>query len=183
MPTYLIDTNVMLAASAYHSPLSALVDEAEPKEPVYRELIYNRLREFDLSDDSVLMDEECLIRDEYEKNMAFNSHMRDQEYGFQVLQYKQDRGLVKYVPIDVDSSSGEPIGVLSADLTAIVFDTDDRKWVASAVSAMDYLGIKCPILYGAESDWYMIKDELLKYDIQCDHLLPDAWYINKISGT
>jgi hypothetical protein len=180
MPTYLIDTNVMLAASAYHSPLSALVDEAEPKEPEYRELIYNRLRDFDLSDDAILMDEECLIRDEYENKMAFNSYMRDQEYGFQVLQSKQDRDQVKYVPIDFETSSGEPIAILSDDLTIIVFDPDDRKWVAAAVSAMILFELTCPIIYGAESDWYMIKDELLPYGIQCDHLLPNEWYESKI---
>lgn len=176
MPTYLIDTNVMLAASAYHSPLSALVDEAEPKEPELRESIYNWLCDFDSSADSILLDEEWQIRGEYEHKMSFNSHMRDQEYGFQVLQNKQDRGLVEYVPIELDTSSGEPIAVLSEALTAIVSDRADRKWVAAAQSASSLLELPCPIIYGAESDWYVIREELLTYGIECKHLLPEAWY-------
>lgn len=180
MSTYLIDTNVMLAASAYHSPLSALVDEAEPKEPELRERIYNWLCGFDLSTDSILLDEEWQILGEYEHKMSYNSNMRDQEYGFQVLQNKQDIGLVEYVPIVLDNTFGELIAVLSDELTAIVFDTDDRKWVAAADSAMILFELTCPIIYGAETDWYMIKDELLPYGIHCDHLLPDEWYESKI---
>jgi hypothetical protein len=166
----------MLAASAYHSPLSVLVEDAEPKEPELREGIYNWLRDFELSVDSILLDEEWQILGEYEHKMKFNSDMRDQEYGFQVLQNKQDLGLIEYVPIELEISSGEPIAILSEELTAIVFDSDDRKWVAAAVSAKNYFELSCPIIYGAESDWYMIKDQLLPHGIICNHLLPEAWY-------
>ncbi len=176
MPTYLVDTNVMLAASACHNSCSALLNEAEPKEPELRERVYNWLRDFDLSTDSILLDEDWLIRGEYEHKMAFNSYMREQEYGFQVLQNKQDLGLVNYVPIDVDTTSGEPIAILSEELTAIVTDRADRKWVAAAQSAKILHDLTCPIVYGAESDWYVIQDDLLRFGIHCKQLLPDEWY-------
>lgn len=173
---YLVDTNVMLAASASHNPLSGLVQRAMPTDPTLRERVHVWLRSFDESDDVMLMDEEFLIRDEYERNMSFNREMQDQEYGLQVLQYKQDRGLVEYVPIDVLDANGERIAILSDELTAIVSDREDRKWVAAAQAAHVLFEETCPIVYGAESDWYQIEDTLRPHGIAFNRLLPDEWY-------
>lgn len=181
MAMYLIDTNVMLAASAVYSVLSNLTDDAEPKEAELRELVYDWLCGFDRDDHIIVMDEEFLIRDEYERNMSFNTNMQEQEYGFQVLQSKQDRGLVEYVPIDVCEANGERIAILSDDLTIIVKDSADRKWVAAAQSVQLLLSATCPISYGAESDWYKIEGNLILHGIVFHRLLPDEWYEAKIA--
>ena len=94
---YLVDTNVMLAASAV-SELSNQAVRAMPQEIELREMIYEWLADFDLSDRRIVLDEEGLVRDEYERNMPFN--LREQEYGMQVLQSKLDRNLVDFVHID-----------------------------------------------------------------------------------
>ena len=176
MATYLIDTNVMLAGSAVHDFLSRLAVEAMPREAELRQRVYNWLKDFDMSEHVILMDEENLIRDEYERNMPFNKGMQAQEYGLQVLQYKQDRNLVEYVPVDVLDANGERIAILSDDLTAIVKDREDRKWVASAQSANILFDSKAPIVYGAESDWYKIEGALQPHGIVFHRLLPEEWY-------
>lgn len=176
MATYLVDTNVMLAASAVHNLLSNLAVEAMPRELELRQLVYDWLCEFDVSDHVILMDEEFLIRDEYERNMPFNREMRDQEYGLQVLQYKLDRGLVEYVPVEVLEANGERIAILTDELTSIVTDREDRKWVAAAHSAKNYFDVTSPIVYGAESDWYAIENDLLPHGITLHRLLPITWY-------
>ena len=94
---YLVDTNVMLAASAVHE-LSNLAVRAMPQEVELREMIFEWLADFDQSDSRIVLDEEGLVRAEYERNMPFNMHQ--QEYGMQVLQSKLDRNLVEYVPIE-----------------------------------------------------------------------------------
>lgn len=176
MAMYLVDTNVMLAASAVHDLLSRLAVEAMPREEELRQLVYDWLHDFDISEHVILLDEEHLIWDEYERNMPFNQEMRDQEYGLQVLQYKLDRNLVEYVPVEFLDANGERIAILSDELTAIVTDREDRKWVAAAQSAKNYFDITSPIVYGAESDWYQIEAALMPHGVEFNRLLPDAWY-------
>lgn len=176
MSTFLVDTNVMLAASAVYDNLSWLVNDAMPKESELRQLVYQWLNEFDISDHVILMDEEGLILDEYERNMRFNRDMQAQEYGLKVLQYKQDRCLVEYVPIDVLEANGERIAILSDELTSIVTDREDRKWVAAAQSANILFGVTSAIVYGAESDWYQIESALNPHGIAFHRLLPDEWF-------
>jgi len=163
--------------SACFDPDSALVGRAMPSEASLREEVFNWLRTFEESGDFIVLDEEHLIRDEYDRNMRFNSEMAAQEYGLQLLQWKMDRDLVLYVPInEVREANGERIAVLSGELEVIVTDREDRKWVAAALSALDLSGTGCPIVYGAESDWYIIEDALQSYGVVFNRLLPEAWY-------
>lgn len=170
---HLIDTNVMMAASAI-SDLSGLSEYAMPLEPEYREIVFEWLAGFDQSDDSIVLDDEGLIWDEYYDNMPFN--MREQEYGLLLLQSKIDNGLVDYVTIETIEANGEHIAILEPKLEGIVTDRDDRKWVACALAARIIYGAVPPIVYGAETDWLVIEDRLQAIGLQFIRLLPDAWY-------
>lgn len=170
---YLIDTNVMMAASAL-SEVSAVAVRAMPREIEMREIVYEWLEAFDLSDEVIVLDDLGLIRDEYERNLPFN--YREQEYGLRVLQAKIDRCLVEYVPIEALEANGEHIALVDAELEQIVTDREDRKWVASALSAHDCFGISPPIVFGAESDWIKARARLNARGVQVLPLLPEHWY-------
>lgn len=174
---YLVDTNVMLAASAV-SELSKLFLRAMPQEIELREIVYKWLVEFDRSDQKIILDEEDLVRSEYERNMPFN--MLEQEYGMQVLQSKLDRNLVEYVPINSLMANGEHIALLDPIYEEIVKDREDRKWVACALAAQDIFGQVPPIVYGAETDWYMAEKNLKIVGLCFHRLLPDDWYILRV---
>lgn len=176
---YLVDTNVMLAASAV-SELSNQSVRAMPQEIELREMIYEWLADFDQSDRRIVLDEEGLVRDEYERNMPFNLH--EQEYGMQVLQYKLDRNLADYVPIDSLEANGERIAVLDPALEALVTDREDRKWVACALAAQILFSRMPPIVYGAETDWFMAEEELKGIGLCFERLLPDNWYTTKVNA-
>jgi len=176
---YLVDTNVMLAASAV-SELSNLAVRAMPQEIELRETIYEWLANFDQSDRRIVLDEEGLVRDEYERNMLFN--MREQEYGMQVLQYKLDRNLADYVPIDSLKANGEHIAVLDPVHEVLVTDREDRKWIACALAAQVLFEKVPPIVYGAETDWFIAEEQLTSIGICFEKLLPDAWYTSKVSA-
>lgn len=176
---YLVDTNVMLAASAV-SELSNLAVRAMPQEIELREMIYEWLAEFDQSDRRIVLDEEGLVRDEYERNMPFN--MRGQEYGMQVLQYKLDRNLVDYVPIDSLEANGEHIAVLDPAHEVLVTDREDRKWVACALAAQILFDQVPPIVYGAETDWFIAEEQLKEIGLCFQRLLPDDWYRSKVGA-
>ena len=176
---YLVDTNVMLAASAV-SDLSNQAVRAMPQEIELREIIYEWLADFDLSDRRIVLDEEGLVRDEYERNMPFN--LREQEYGMQVLQSKLDRNLADYVPIDSLEANGERIAVLDLAHEALVTDREDRKWVACALAAQILFDQVPPIVYGAETDWFIAEEQLRGIGLCFQKLLPDDWYTSKVGA-
>lgn len=176
---YLVDTNVMLAASAV-SELSNQAVRAMPQEIELRELIYGWLADFDQSDQRIVLDEEGLVRDEYERNMPFNS--REQEYGMQVLQYKLDRNLADYVPIDTLKANGEHIAVLEPAHEVLVTDREDRKWVACALAAQILFDQVPLIVYGAETDWFMAEGQLKGIGLCFQRLLPDDWYNTRVAA-
>lgn len=174
---FLIDTNVMLAASAVHE-LSNVVTRAMPREIELRELVYAWLADFDQSDGRIVLDEEGLIRDEYDRNMPFNH--QEQEYGQRVLQNKIDRLQVEYVPIDTLEANGENIAVLDPGHEPLVPDREDRKWVASALAAQVLFDAVPPIVYGAETDWFIAEAQLCRIGLCFKRLLPDDWYRSRI---
>lgn len=177
MAMFLVDTNVMLAASAI-SGLSNHVVRAMPHEIELREMIYEWLVKFDQSDDRIVLDDVGLVRDEYERNMPFN--WREQEYGMQVLQNKIDRMLVDEVPIESLEANGEHIAVLDPAHEVLVTDREDRKWVACALAALILFNESPPIVYGAETDWYIAREPLQGIGICFQPLLPSDWYKAKV---
>ena len=174
---FLVDTNVMLAASAI-SALSNLAERAMPREIELRELVYDWLVKFDQSDDRMVLDDVGLVRDEYERNMPYN--WQEQEYGLQVLQSKRDRMQVDDVPIDTFEGNGEHIAVLAVEHEAIVTDREDRKWIACALAAMIMFEESPPIVYGAETDWHIARTQLEDFGIFFLPLLPAAWYQDRV---
>jgi hypothetical protein len=178
MAMFLVDTNVMLAASAI-SELSNVATRAMPREIQLRELVYEWLTTFDLSDDRIVLDEVGLVQAEYERNMPHN--WREQEYGLRVLQSKIDRMQVDYVLIDTIEGNGEHIAMLEPAHELIVADREDRKWVACALAALVLLGESPPIVYGAETDWHLAKAQLEAIGICFQPLLPLDWYLAKVS--
>ena len=176
---YLVDTNVMLAASAVQE-LSNLAIRAMPQEIELREIIYEWLAAFDQSDNRIILDEEGLVRSEYERNMPFNMH--GQEYGMQVLQDKLSRCLVEFVPIDSLEANGEHIAVLDPSHEVLVTDREDRKWVACALAAQVLFEQVPPIVYGAETDWFIAEEQLMDIGLCFHRLLPDAWYNERVAA-
>ncbi len=175
----LIDTNVMMAASAVRE-LSKVAMRAMPREVELREQVFEWLAAFDQSNDRIVLDDVGLIRNEYERNLPYN--WQEQEYGLQVLQSKIDRTQVEIVPIDALQANGEHIAILEPEHEKLVNDREDRKWVACALAADVLHGVVPPIVYGAESDWYAAEAQLTAIGLSFVRLLPDEWYETKLAG-
>lgn len=176
MTFYLIDTNVMLAASASHEAQSDVQGRAMPHEAGLRQHVHDWLATFDLSDDGLVLDEASLIMYEYQRNLPFSQSLHHQEYALEVLQRKRDRGLVRYVPIKVVEANGERVAELPEAVARIVTDREDRKWIAAALAARKHLGLTTPIVYAAESDWLHVEGALGQYGVVFCRLLPRDWY-------
>lgn len=99
-----------------------------------------------------------------------------------VLQSKLDRMLVEYVPIDSLEANGEHIAVLDPNHELLVTDRADRKWVACALATKILFDQVPPIVYGAETDWFIAEKSLVEIGLCFQRLLPDAWYSSKVSA-
>ena len=176
---HLIDTNVMMAASAIRE-LSTVAARAMPQEVHLREIVFDWLAQFDQSNSRLVLDDVGLIQEEYARNLPYN--WQEQEYGLQVLQSKLDRSQVDFVPIDAIQANGEHIAVLASRHEELVPDREDRKWVACALATDVLHGATPPIVYGAESDWYMAEKELMGIGLQFIRLLPETWYQAKLAA-
>lgn len=175
MVRWLIDTNVLLAASAWHDPGSE-AERAMPHDPRLRERIGQWLTTFSLGPDRLVLDEAGLILAEYRRNLPFDRRLHHAEFGMDVLETKIERGLVDFVSIPVLDANGERIAVLPEALETIVTDREDRKWVAAALAAQAAFAGPCPIVYAADSDWRLEEALLARYGLRFLRLLPDRWY-------
>lgn len=172
---FLIDNNVMMGASAFVGD-SQLFDHAEPPDLALRETIFNWLKDFDLADAPMILDDDGLIRAEYENNMRYNQRSFDQEYGMRVLQSKIDRCQVELVPIETEVDGGDLIGKFPDRLAGIALDRADRKWIAAAEATYVLHDAMPTIVYAAETDWYVIEAQLHEHGFRLQRLLPEAWY-------
>lgn len=179
MAMFLVDTNVMLVASSV-SELSNVAVRAMPREVELREAIYKWLVEFDQSESRMVLDDIGLVRNEYERNMPYN--WREQEYGMFVFQSKIDRMQVDSVLIDSLEANGEHIAVLDPAHEVLVTDREDRKWVACALAAQIIFDQVPPIVYGAETDWFIAEAQLKEIGLCFQRLLPDDWYSSKVNA-
>jgi hypothetical protein len=177
MARFLVDTNVMLAASAT-SNLSNVATRAMPIEIELREMVYEWLVDFDKSDNRIVLDDIGLVQAEYDRNMPHN--WQEQEYGMMVLQSKIDRMQMDDVPIESLEANGEHIAVLDPAHEPLVPDREDRKWVACALAAQILFEETPPIVYGAETDWFMAEEQLKAIGLCFKRLLPDQWYESRI---
>jgi len=99
-----------------------------------------------------------------------------------VLQNKIDRMLVYEVPIDSLEANGEHIALLESAHEVFVTDRADRKWVACALAAQILSGQAPPIVYGAETDWFIAEKQLMGIGICFQKLLPDDWYTTRVGA-
>lgn len=99
-----------------------------------------------------------------------------------VLQYKLDRNLAEYVPIDSLEANGEHIALLDPAHEELVTDREDRKWVACALAAQILFGQVPPIVYGAETDWFIAEVQLRGIGLCFQRLLPDDWYTSRVTA-
>jgi hypothetical protein len=179
MKACLIDTNVLLAASAYE-PSSTMARNAMPLELELREQVFNRLMEFEQSDDMLVLDMEGVIWEEYERNLPRNTSSGQQEYAWMVILHKQTTSKVSHVTIDIHDGNGERVAKVNPPLDQLVSDREDRKWVAAAVSHKELHNEDAVIIYGAETDWFMIEDALRSNGVQLERVLPEDWYRNRV---
>jgi len=160
---YVVDTNVLIAASAA-DPVHPKDIDATPSDAGLRELVWCWLDEFQRCDAHLVMDCERKIFDEYKHKLGFN------DFGIQVVMHKWSTAAVDDVPVAYDSQGH---GVLPTTLDSVIHDGADKKMVAAALAAHAKFGEGC-VAFAGDTDWHDWEHSLIDHHVLLEPII-EAW--------
>ncbi|MDR0780775.1 MAG: hypothetical protein LBF16_08790 [Pseudomonadales bacterium] len=162
----LIDTNVLIVASAADAGSPFKPDATPVQEAEYRQKVLAWLHDFEQDAQRyAVLDLEWLICGEYDNKLTH------QDYGWLAIMAKMDRNEVVWVALVVDNNG---IAVLPPELSDAVTDLADRKMVA-AVLAAAAAGHPCKLVNACDTDWLDCEAALMAAHIETEHLLEHEW--------
>lgn len=169
MDKHVIDTNVLLVASAAHST-SPFAPEATPvQEAALRQKVLSWLMEFEASERQVVLDWTWVIMNEY-KGVGRRDQLTDQDYGLQVVLQKFSTGQLFGFTLNWDAPASAQID--HAALDPVITDHADRKMVAGVLAAGGRAG-GCTLVNSCDTDWYDWQPALEGADVFVDQLIPE----------
>ena len=160
---YVVDTNVLIAASAA-DPAHPTDIDATPEDPALRLRVWEWLEQFRSSDARLVLDTDNKIFDEYSKKLGFN------DFGIQVVMHKMNTATTDDVTVQYDHDGH---GVLPVSLVSVIHDLADRKMVAAALGAAQTVGV-APIAFAGDTDWHGWEDQLLRHGVVLEPLI-EQW--------
>lgn len=160
---YVVDTNVLIAASAA-DPTHPRDIDATPADPALRMEVWLWLSQFDAGNSRLVLDTESRIFDEYCNKLRFN------DYGRQVVVNKWSTCAVDSVGVEYDEH-GE--GVLPATLACVIHDGADRKMVAAALASHTDFGEGC-VAFAGDTDWHDWEAELGRHNVLLEPII-EKW--------
>jgi hypothetical protein len=166
---HVIDTNVLLVASAAHATSPFAPDATPVEEPALRQKVLDWLITFESSDRQLVLDYHWIIVDEY-KGLNRRDKLTDQDYGLEVVLQKfytgQTFGFVLYWVVP-----GSAV-IAHAALDQVIKDHADRKMVAGVLAAGGRAG-GCTLVNSCDTDWYDWQAALENADVFVDQLIPE----------
>ena len=160
-----VDTNVLIVASAAHDGSPFQPDATPVQEAELRERVLEWLQCFELdAGRSVVLDWDWHICSEYQNKLDL-----EQDYGWLAIMSKRDRNEVVWVGFDLDENGH---ATLPDGLRRAVTDLEDRKMVA-AVLAAKADGNECRLVNACDTDWLDCSQALRDAGVHVHQLLND----------
>ena len=160
---YIVDTNVLIAASAADPQHPKDID-ATPADPELRLRVWQWLDAFHSSSSRMVLDLAGGIYSEYNNKLGFN------DFGIQVVMHKWSTAAVDDVPVDYDADGH---GVLPDALALVVHDAADKKMVAAALAAHALYGEGC-VAFAGDTDWHDWEVDLAQQQVLLEPII-EAW--------
>ena len=159
---YVVDTNVLIAASA-GDPQDPKDIDATPEDPSLRLKIFCWLDVFRGSSSCLVFDDAWKIYKEY------RNKLNDQDFGIQVVIHKLSTSAVDSVRVEYDANGH---GCLPDTLAPAIHDRDDRKMVAACLAALVTHG-PCLIAFAGDSDWIGWEEALHQNGVELEPIIED----------
>ena len=159
---YVVDTNVLIAASAA-DPTHPNDIDATPDDPALRLEVWKWLDGFQSGDSRLVLDGAGRLFEEYNRKLGFN------DFGIQVVMHKWSTASVDDVYVDYDSH-GE--GMLPAALAPAIHDGEDKKMVAAALASHAMFGEGC-VAFAGDTDWHDWEDALVAHHVLLEPIIED----------
>lgn len=159
---YIVDTNVLIAASAA-DPTSDKDIDATPDDPTQRRLVFNWLSDFSDSESRMVLDNKLKIQEEYERKLT------NRDFGIQVLIDKWSKAQVDNVPIELDENGD---GKIPTTLEPVVHDLADRKMVAAALASHICFDEGC-VAFAGDTDWHEWEEDLEKHNVLLEPIIEE----------
>lgn len=164
---YVVDTNVLIAASAA-DPTDPKDIDATPSDPEERMKVWQWLSKFQDSSSRLVLDAATEIYSEYQNKLGFN------DYGIQVVMHKWSTAAVDNVDVEYDQDGH---GVLPLSLMDVVHDLADRKMVAAALGAYKKYG-EGWVAFAGDTDWHDWEHALSENNVQLEPIIQE-WSLRK----
>ena len=164
-----VDTNVLIVASAANAPELFYPDATPVEEADLRLQVLEWLKGFE-SDGSrhLVLDWGWTIMDEYRNKLD------EQDYGILVALHKQTHQQVCWVNFPQDPNGDAQ---LPPDIAAAVTDLADRKMVAAALDAIEQSG-NCALVNACDTDWLDCQEAVTSAGITIENLI-EPWLRHK----
>lgn len=159
---YVVDTNVLIAASAA-DPVAPADIAATPADPALRLVIWRWLDAFEKSEAHLVLDYEGRIWDEY------NNKLGHTDFGIQVVISKWSTCAVDSVFVDYDKHGH---GIVPATLLPVIHDLADRKMVAASLASFADFGEGC-VAFAGDTDWHDWEKALLDHNIVVEPIIEE----------
>ncbi|WP_440965180.1 hypothetical protein ACL58G_03475 [Massilia sp. GER05] len=159
-----VDTNVLIVASAAHATSPFPEDETPINEAELREQVLAWMEAFENDPHRhAVLDWDWHICTEYQNKLT------EQDYGWLAMMHKRDKSEVVWIGTEVDEHGH---AVLPATLGASVTDLADRKMVAAALAVNDEAR-PCKLTNACDTDWLDCDDALTEANVEAEHILED----------
>ncbi len=159
---YVVDTNVLIAASAA-DPTDPKDIDATPADPKLRMQVWQWLSAFQESSSRMVLDSVNGIYDEYKKKLGFN------DFGIQVVIHKWSTAAVDTVEVAYDEHGH---GVLQPPLQVVIHDDADKKMVAAALDSHRRYSEGC-VAFAGDTDWHDWEADLLANNVLLEPIIED----------
>lgn len=166
---HVIDTNVLIVASAANDT-SPFPEDATPVEtPALRKQVLDWLTDFELSDRKIVLDYGWEIVGEYQGDNR-RDKLTEQDYGMQVVLQLTSTDRVCWFQLEHEADGRTRIAHAALDLA--ITDLADRKMVAAVLAGGCRAG-GCNLVNACDTDWYDWQQDLEAADVYVEQLIPE----------
>lgn len=161
---HVIDTNVLIVASAAHDDSSFPTDGTPVEKAELRKQVLDWVMAFDQSQRRIVLDSGWEIVGEYQNKLS------EQDYALQIVLQMTSSDRVSWFQLEQEADGRTRIAHVGLDPT--ITDLADRKMVAAVLAGGCNSG-GCSLVNACDTDWYDWQDEMEAADMYVEQLIHD----------